>query len=220
MSLRTLILAVFFLICQGLLLFIGSYQLFVRAPYKAALIAEQEQSAQQIIGALDLALNEPELDYRQGFFILENPQFFAQYALPLGSRSLMGVDGHHLLGLLDLGAQGALLVDRGWVSKSWLLENKAASNPNEPLKLRLFAMPSAQEAAEDARYNDPERQIWNRLVPQQIFAHWGVEGEQLPFYAQVVSDQELAFGSPFGALPLAHPSKIEIKNNHVGYAMT
>ena len=125
--------------------------------------------------------------------------------LHLLSRTRDGAVGLHLMTPLRLATGEVVLVDRGWVADA---DDPAIARPAGPVEvegaLRLFEAPGRFTPANDAAGN-----AWFYPDRAAMAAAAGV-GEVAAVYIGAIND----------GLPAGDPPGINLRNNHLGYAIT
>lgn len=194
------------------LLWLGTWQV-QRLAWKEALIAEREAGLAAEPLALPAEIADPErLEHRRA---LLSGTFLHDRELRLVNRTRGGQVGVHLVTPLALEDGRVILVDRGWVPIDRRdPATRAAGNPAGPVALEvLLRRPEARRSVFQHE-NEPEAGIWFRVDPPAMAAAIGLP-EVVPSLYAVALDTGRDGGLPKGA-----EARVEIRNDHLQYAVT
>lgn len=207
---KSLLLAgVFTVLGLGILMWIGFWQL-ERLEWKTALLAKIETNmAMTPIPLAGLAGLE-ENEFRR---VCASGQFLHEQELYLFSTNLTGAGGYHVYTPLIIADGKALLVNRGWVP-----------NPRKDPATRLAGqLPGVQMVCGVLRLdgkkrrfapeNDPAKGVWFYRDREAMGRAAGLEG---PVVAVIDANQT---PNP-GGYPVGGQTRVNIPNNHLGYAIT
>ena len=201
-----LALTFFFILGEVVLLGLGSWQLFVRLPYKQGLIARMTAEMNADIKPLGLDL---EASHRP--FLIKG-KIDTNRSIMMGSFTERGISGAHLVSLLTLEDGRHFAFNRGWVPKNF----------KEPSVLLPFegriVLKEPQNLGYDQpdRLNVPQRGFWITALPGQLAPLWDVKKLQ-PLIAFHIMEYP---ASQKMSLPFAHRHRLNIPNNHGYYAAT
>lgn len=133
----------------------------------------------------------------------------------VGPRTQQGARGYHVLTPLRLqDGSGWVLVNRGWVGDDVAAQALSApplhAQDTAPLHGIVRATPRGNRFTPD---NTPERGQWYSIDPQQVAAHYKLDGmiDSVVFYAKTQTAPMI--------LPLAGEGTWLPPNDHVGYAL-
>ncbi len=137
-------------------------------------------------------------------------------SINLYGHRVMGVTGAHHVSLLVLENGQHLALNRGWVPQDW----QDADLSPRPFEARVILRKVAGTRGFDpANANVPERGIWIYAVPHQLAEVWGV-ADILEPVAYELRASEQGFSPHNDQVPLGHLPKVNLHNNHLGYALT
>jgi len=193
------------------LLWLGTWQV-QRLEWKNQLIANFESRATAAPIDLPTAPLAPELEFRR---LALTGSFDHSQEVFMTGRTYEGNAGFHIVTPFTLTDGRVVLVNRGWVSESYRDQTKRPFTLTEgeitiPAILRLpgkkgYFVPE----------NEPENGFWFTLVPSQIVTHLGLDGvAESEFYAATVRTSDKI------ELPIAARTKTNLRNSHLGYAIT
>ena len=193
------------------LLWLGTWQV-QRLEWKNQLIEDFESRATATPIDLPVGPVGPEMEFRRmdltGRFDHANEVFMT-------GRTYEGNAGFHIVTPFTLTDGRIVLVNRGWVSESYREPEKreftlVAGEVTIPAILR-FPGKKGYFVPE----NEPENGFWFTLVPSQIVAHLGLEGRaETEIYAATVRTSDTI------ELPIAARTETNLRNSHLGYAIT
>ena len=212
MQFRPLFWPTFFALPALLVLrWLGTWQV-QRLEWKNQLIEDFESRATAAPIDLPVGPVGPEMEFRRlaltGTFDHRNEVFMT-------GRTYEGNAGFHIVTPFTLTDGRIVLVNRGWVSESYREQEKREFTLVEgevtiPAILR-FPGKKGYFVPE----NEPENGFWFTLVPSQIVAHLGLEGRaERDIYAATVRTSDTI------ELPIAARTETNLRNSHLGYAIT
>lgn len=193
------------------LLGLGAWQL-QRLGWKEALIAERESrlaappASLAVLERLDAAQLAHRRVRLQGRFLNERELFF-------GLRTHAGVPGLELLSPLRLDDGRTVMVNRGWIPAD--RRAKAArpeTRPEGPVEVVGIVRPATAEPGWFTPANEPAANQWYSYDLAAMAREVG--SELLPFVVEATA----APGER--ALPIGRGAAIEIRNDHLQYAIT
>lgn len=183
---------------------LGTWQL-IRLEWKEGLIAAMEDRMREEPIAVSALPEAEDESYRaatvEGSFLHE--QSFYQLAISLG-----GEGGYHVLTPLRLEDGRFLLVDRGWVPYD---RRQNYDRPSGPVSLAGILRKPEHHWNQPA--NDPLKNNW---YAPDLVAMAKVAG--VPAFLPYVLEVD-ARPNP-GGYPLGGQTRLELPNNHLGYALT
>lgn len=193
------------------LLWLGTWQL-QRLEWKNQLIADFESRATAT--PIDLPLGEvgPEMEFRR---LALTGSFDHTQEVYMTGRTYEGNAGFHIVTPFTLTDGRTVLVNRGWVSESYRDQAKREFT----LTKGEVTLPAIIRFPGKRGYfvpeNEPENGFWFTLVPEQIVRHLGLEGRaETEFYAATVRTSDTI------KLPIAARTETNLRNSHLGYAIT
>jgi surfeit locus 1 family protein len=196
----------------AVLLGLGFWQL-ARMHEKAAVIVELAARLEAPPVGLAEALGHPEA--AAGRRIGLQGRFLHDRELHLIGRSFEGMSGLHVVTPLILADGRAVLVDRGWVPFS---RRDPASRAVGQIAGDVIVEGVVRRGGWGGRSyakpdNLPDANHWIYVDIPQMAAAAGLAAAA-PFYVQAAPS-----GAP-GGLPVAVPPRVEVRNDHLGYAIT
>ena len=193
------------------LLWLGTWQL-QRLEWKNQLIEDFESRATSAPIDLPVGAVGPEMEFRR----LElTGSFDHAREVFMTGRTYEGNAGFHIITPFTLNDGRIILVNRGWVSESYRKQEKREFTLVEgevtvPAILR-FPGKKGYFVPE----NEPENGFWFTVVPSQIVAHLGLgERAETGIYAATVRTSDTI------ELPIAARTETNLRNSHLGYAIT
>ena len=193
------------------LLWLGTWQL-QRLEWKNQLIEDFESRATSAPIDLPVGAVGPEMEFRR----LElTGSFDHTREVFMTGRTYEGNAGFHIITPFTLNDGRIILVNRGWVSESYREQEKREFTLVEgevtvPAILR-FPGKKGYFVPE----NEPENGFWFTVVPSQIVAHLGLgERAETGIYAATVRTSDTI------ELPIAARTETNLRNSHLGYAIT
>ncbi len=182
-----------------------------RLSWKAGLIAEAQQGlAQAAVPYTGQAAPDPLKPYRLTGLL------YPEKSVDLYGHRVMGVTGAHRVSLLVLDDGTGVALNRGWVPQNW---PKEASSPQAFEGRVILRKVEGSRGFDPANANVPERGIWIYGVPDQLAKEWQVSA-LIPQVAYVLRDGQDGYSPHSDSFPLGHLPKVNLPNNHLGYAMT
>lgn len=192
-----------------LVVFLGVWQI-ERLEWKEALIEQINAELQKEPQPLPMAL--PELGPREYRFFTATGYYLHDKTLYRAAQYQKNILGYHLLTPMQLEDGRILLVNRGWVPKEQ--KDPAArpgSEPSEPLTIKIMVH-RGNLRGWFVPDNSPEKNQWFWYDLPTMRQTTGVE--LLPIVADAVQVHTE------GGLPIASKGEIEIRNDHLSYAIT
>ena len=193
------------------LLWLGTWQL-QRLEWKNQLIEDFESRATSAPIDLPVGAVGLEMEFRR----LElTGSFDHAREVFMTGRTYEGNAGFHIITPFTLNDGRIILVNRGWVSESYREQEKREFTLVEgevtvPAILR-FPGKKGYFVPE----NEPENGFWFTVVPSQIVAHLGLgERAETGIYAATVRTSDTI------ELPIAARTETNLRNSHLGYAIT
>lgn len=184
---------------------------FQRMGWKSRLIAEAQTG-----------LSQPAVVFRGS----EQPDPLTPYivrgelrpaqSVNLYGHRVMGVTGAHRVSLLVLETGQHLALNRGWVPPGWHDTDTAPRSYEARVILRKV---EGNRGFDPANANVPDRDIWVYAVPAQLAEVWGSPSILEPV-GYVLRDSEQGYSPHNAQVPLGHLPKVNLHNNHLGYALT
>lgn len=193
------------------LLALGSWQLY-RLNWKNNLIAEiTERVAMTPIELPKGNLDVESLKYRRallkGHFLHDK-----EIHLFTGPIRMKGELGYNILTPLELQDGKVVLVNRGWVPSD---KKEQSSRPETLIKGEIQLVVMLQEGEKQGTFipdNDTGRNLWFWIDMPAIASFTGKDFDNV--YFRAIDD-----GKPSDILPVPGKSKIEIRNDHLKYAI-
>lgn len=188
----------------AILLFLGTWQV-VRLQWKTALIDElaARVGAEAVAFPIDLRVADDDLQFLR---VRVSGTFKHAGEQRLFSRTRGGVAGFHLMTPLEMAPGRYVFVNRGWVS------DPAAAGISRPDRqvvvegvIRNFLPPGSFTPD-----NDPAANMWFNPDLEAMANAAGVS-DVAPVYIAAIT--------PEGA-PVGDPPGVNLRNNHLGYAIT
>ena len=198
------------------LLALGVWQL-QRLAWKESLIAERQDRLTAPAVTLAEALAEPEaLTFRK---LALRGQWRASQDLRLVSRTHKGQVGFHLITPLVLDDGRAVLVDRGWLSAGLdTPDGLAAAGVEGPAEIAGHLRQGGWQGSLGFQpVNDPAANTWLWFDLPAMAEALELEAPVTVFYLQAAP---LPGFDPAAGQPLATVPSVNLKNDHLGYAVT
>ncbi|HEX9648017.1 MAG TPA: SURF1 family protein [Alphaproteobacteria bacterium] len=196
----------------ALLVGLGSWQL-QRAHWKEALIATMEAR----LAAPPIALPErldaaavEALGYRR---ILLRGRFLHSREMLVAPRTYQGRVGAELVTPFETEDGRVVLVDRGWVPDAAMAPARRPESRREGTVAFEGVVRPPPSPNPFTPANDPAHGAWYWIDPQAMARAAGIA--PLPFTIAALAGE-----GGGGALPLARPARIELRNAHLYYALT
>ncbi|MGF1611476.1 MAG: SURF1 family protein [Kiloniellales bacterium] len=197
---------------------LGTWQL-QRLEWKEEQIAERHARSTEEAVALPGGLGDPQaLDYVR---VALTGRFLHDRELHLGSRTLKGAVGYHVVTPLLLDDGRTILVDRGWVPPERLdPTSRAEGQVAGEVEIEALLRPGGWRGWTLTRpANDPAGNLWLWLDLPAMFEALGAEAAGLGRPITSVYAEALPNGAP-GGLPVAVAGAIDLRNEHLQYALT
>lgn len=200
------------LIAFLLLIGLGSWQV-VRLQWKEGLIAERQ--ARWEAPAIDLPEDpsDPALLHRR---VRVSGHYLHDAELHLPGRSYKGSNGLGVATPFVLDDGRGLIVYRGWVpSAREEAASRPGSNPEGEVTIEGVLLSGGWKGSSWAEpANDPARNAWFFVDPAGMAAAAGLERPIEGVYLGLYRDD------PESALPFTPPPPMELRNDHLQYAIT
>lgn len=197
--------------CIAILISLGVWQV-QRLAWKTELIEMGEAGLRKPASIFDPSQPLPD----QVSPVVLTGTLYPEKSVNLRGYSIKGVTGDHRVSLLKLTTGEMMAVSRGWVSKGWQDGDLSPQPFEEEVVMRNIRQVRGGDAT---GYNNPEMNIWLYAVPDQLAQHWGVE-TLIPRLAEVLGPKNVVESMSLGPLPIKHERKVNLPNNHLGYALT
>ena len=139
--------------------------------------------------------------------------FLHEKEMHLFSANLAGQPGYHIYTPLRRDEGGALIINRGWVPDTHKDPATRAEGQGTGVVNVCGVLRASRDKGLFAPDNDPAENIWIRADAAEMTAAAGLENV-LPFLMDA-DDAPNAGGYPAGG-----QTRIDIPNNHLGYAVT
>ena len=193
------------------LLWLGTWQL-QRLEWKNQLIADFESRA--TAAPIDLPWGDvgPEMEFRR---LALTGSFDHSREVFMTGRTYEGNAGFHIVTPFTLTDGRIVLVNRGWVSESYRDQSKREFTLTEGEVTLPAILRFPGKKGYFVPENEPENGFWFTLVPSQIVKHLGLEGRaESDIYAATIRTSETI------KLPIAARTETNLRNSHLGYAIT
>jgi surfeit locus 1 family protein len=198
----------------ALLLGLGSWQV-QRLHWKEALIAERDGrlAARPVaLPALSPATPPEALDDLAFRRVAVRGRFLHQAELLLVAPALSGAAGYHVITPLERSDGGVVLVSRGWIPYHLEApESRAQGQVEGQVRIAGIARATSRQGL-FVPDNSPETGLWYWRDLGGMAAHLGLEAPPLLIEAGPAPNP--------GGYPLGGQTRIELKNDHLGYAIT
>tara|TARA_B100001989_G_C24405783_1_gene396516 strand:- start:68 stop:805 length:738 start_codon:yes stop_codon:yes gene_type:complete len=142
-------------------------------------------------------------------------KFFHKKEIFLTGRTYEGNAGFHVVTPLELEDGRIILINRGWVSEDYRNPQKRLFSLH-PEKVDVDAiLRQPRKKGFFVPDNEPQNGFWFTLVPSEINEHLGLGPRAISsFYADAVRTSEVL------TLPIGAKTKLNLRNAHLGYAIT
>jgi len=207
----------------ALLIGLGTWQL-QRLEWKEELIAERHTRSTDSAVPLPGDLSDSKaLDYVRVELV---GRFLHDKELYLGSRTLKGSVGYHVVTPFRLSDGRTLLVNRGWVPPERRDPESRAAGQLDGGEIRIEALlrPGGWRGWSFTRpANDPAGNLWLWPDLPAMFAALGAEAAGLERPVTTLYAESLPVGPLAelpGGLPVAVAGAIDLRNEHLEYALT
>jgi len=193
------------------LLWLGTWQL-QRLEWKNQLIADFESRA--TTAPIDLPWGDvgPEMEFRR---LALTGSFDHSREVFMTGRTYEGNAGFHIVTPFTLTDGRIVLVNRGWVSESYRDQSKREFTLTEGEVTLPAILRFPGKKGYFVPENEPENGFWFTLVPGQIVKHLGLDGRaESDIYAATIRTSETI------KLPIAARTETNLRNSHLGYAIT
>jgi len=142
--------------------------------------------------------------------------FLNDKELHLIGRTYEGNAGYHVLTPFVTETGLIIFVNRGWVPEA---KRHAEARPNTLITDRTTIVGMIRESGvKSSRFvpdNEPHNDIWFTVKPQEMAEHLGLTGQVANYHLDIVRETPKP-----QALPYAANTKIEVRNEHLQYAIT
>ena len=193
------------------LLWLGTWQV-QRLEWKNDLIARFESRATAAPIDLPEAPVGADMEFRR---LALTGSFDHTQEVFMTGRTYEGNAGFHIVTPFTLTDGRVVLVNRGWVSESYRDQSKRPFTLTEGQTTIPAIVRFPGKKGYFVPENEPENGFWFTLVPEQIVAHLGLDGvAETTFYAATVRTSDKI------ELPIAARTKTNLRNSHLGYAIT
>lgn len=194
----------------AILLGLGVWQV-QRHAWKSDLIEKLRTRAEST--AIPLALDISDLDALEFQRVRVTGQFLHDKELYLLNRSLNGNPGLHILTPLQRADGGVIMINRGWTpfekkEPASRMKGQLAGPVTVEGIVRLMKAPN--DFMPD---NEPDKNTWFYWDATAMAAAVGAK-KVPPYYIMAVKDPAA------GMYPVGHQWRLDIRNNHVEYAIT
>lgn len=198
---------------MAILLSLGFWQLD-RLDWKTNLIAERQARSQGPAAVLPSYIED--LDAWEYQRVRLTGRLAHDEALFLASRTRKGMVGRHVIVPFELTDGRILLLDRGWVPMPQAGGTDAGyTEPEGEMSLDAVVRRGGWRGSTWFKPdNDPQAGLWLWVDPSAMASALGRSGVIPDFYAQVIGDAEPGF------YPAPAETKVEVRNDHLGYALT
>ena len=212
MQFRPLLWPTFFALPALLVLvWLGTWQL-QRLQWKNQLIADFESRA--TAPPIDLPRGDVRLEMEFRRLALTG-RFDHTKEVFMTGRTYEGNAGFHIVTPFTLTDGRIVLVNRGWVSESYRDQSKREFTLAEGELTLAAILRFPGKKGYFVPENEPENGFWFTLVPEQIVRHLGLEGQaESDVYAATIRTSETI------ELPIAARTETNLRNSHLGYAIT
>lgn len=196
----------------ALLLGLGVWQL-QRLAWKTALIAELAERSQAQAIELPPAFLPEEMVYRRVYL---SGRFLPERELRSAPRILSKRPGLYVYAPFELDDGRQIIVERGWLPQR--LEDPTSRPDGLPegrLALEAVLLREGWQGSEWLRpANDPAKNVWHYVDSLEMAAAAGLELPVAGVYAALLP------GQLPGEYPLARPPGVDLRNDHLEYAIT
>lgn len=197
----------------GVLLGLGTWQV-QRLHWKEALIAERTGRMAAPVVALPADLSESAALEHRRFAV--TGRFLHRYELYLGSKTHRGQVGFRVVTPFELTDGRLVLIDRGWVPADRKdPAGRLAGQLDGPVTLEGVARRDGWKGSPWFRPdNQPDENYWFWVDLAAMAERIGRPDLVTPIYLEA-AEAELP-----GGLPKGHPRAVELRNDHLQYAIT
>ena len=193
------------------LLWLGTWQV-QRLEWKNNLIANFESRATAAPIDLPTAPVDGDMEFRR---LALTGSFDHSQEVFMTGRTYEGNAGFHIVTPFTLTDGRVVLVNRGWVSESYREQSKRPFTLTEGETTIAAILRFPGKKGYFVPENEPENGFWFTLVPEQIVGHLGLQDvAETTFYAATVRTSDKI------KLPIAARTKTNLRNSHLGYAVT
>ena len=193
------------------LLWLGTWQV-QRLEWKNQLIEDFESRANA--APVDLPSGDvgPEMEFRR---LALTGSYDHDREVFMTGRTYEGNAGFHIVTPFTLTDGRTVLINRGWVSESYREQDKREFTlvEGEVTVVAILRFPGKRGYF--VPENEPENGFWFTLVPEQIVSHLGLQGKaETAIYAAALRTSDTI------ELPIAARTETNLRNSHLGYAIT
>ena len=205
-------LTVFYVPSLAVLVMLGLWQLD-RLVWKTELIDSfNERANAAAILPPDAAADLSQFEFHN---LALSGRFMHDRELYLTGRTYEGNAGFHIVTPFRLVDGRTVLVNRGWVSESYRDPDKRPFSLVEGETTIEAILRFPGKKGYFVPENEPENGFWFTLVPEQIVAHLGLQGRaESAIYAAALRTSDTI------ELPIAARTETNLRNSHLGYAVT
>ena len=193
------------------LLCLGTWQV-QRLEWKNQLIEDFESRA--TAAPVDLPSGDagPEMEFRR---LALTGSFDHSKEVFMTGRTYEGNAGFHIVTPFTLTDGRTVLINRGWVSESYRVQDKREFTLVEGKITVAAILRFPGKRGYFVPENEPENGFWFTLVPEQIVNHLGLQGKaETAIYAAALRTSDTI------QLPIAARTETNLRNSHLGYAIT
>ena len=194
-----------------ILLALGTWQV-QRLEWKNQLIDDFETRATADTIELPVGAVAPDMEFRR---LSLTGSFDHSKEVFMTARTYEGNAGFHIVTPFTLTDGRIVLINRGWVSESYREQEKRKFTlvEGEVTVAAILRFPGKKGYF--VPENEPENGFWFTLVPEQIVAHLGLQGRaESAIYAAALRTSDTI------ELPIAARTETNLRNSHLGYAVT
>lgn len=201
--------------------YLGTWQV-QRLKWKVALIDELEEKLQREPIPLPKRINIsvlPEFTYRK---VLLRGRWDPEHSILLGPRVREGATGYHLVTPLVRQDGTTVLVDRGFVSKEFAEQAKAAQAQDGEVEV-LGMLRTTQARNNFTPDNHPERGEWYWADVEAMAEYAGGERANVqPVFIEEIFEGHSGDASWRQAhgVPIGRPPIVDLRNSHLSYVVT
>ncbi|MGC6454489.1 MAG: SURF1 family protein [Candidatus Puniceispirillaceae bacterium] len=193
------------------LLWLGTWQV-QRLEWKNQLIEDFESRATAAPIDLPRGPVGPDMEFRR---LSLTGMFDHKQEVFMTGRTYEGNAGFHIVTPFTLTDGRIVLVNRGWVSESYREQDKRPFTLVEGEVTLPAILRFPGKKGYFVPENEPDNGFWFTLVPSQIVRHLGLEGRaETEIYAATVRTSDTI------ELPIAARTETNLRNSHLGYAIT
>ena len=194
-----------------ILLMLGTWQV-QRLEWKNQLIHDFETRATADAVGLPVGSIAPDMEFRR---LSLTGSFDHDREIFMTGRTYEGNAGFHIVTPFTLTDGRIILINRGWVSESYRDKTKRTFSliEGETTVTAILRFPATKGYF--VPENEPENGFWFTLVPKQIVSHLGLQGKaETAIYAAALRTSDTI------ELPIAARTETNLRNSHLGYALT